>query len=307
MSELPESNSLRNPLVSILLTLVIVLLGFQLVGPMIGMMIAYPFFPGDHLEFAKAMQEPFKHPELKTTILFMQGLGTFFGMIVLPFFILRKQHRSLHQLFSGYWYARPAVIAAIVVIVFMGVNSVVIEWNQNISFPGDEWARRIEKTLAEGTKFLTQFNSLWDLVLVFIVIAIIPSIGEEIVFRGMIQNDFYRATKNIHIAIWVSSILFSAIHVQFFGFFPRLFLGALFGYLYFWSGNLWIAVLAHFVNNGLTVIGLYLYQKGIIDIDLEQTSSTPWQAVLFSAVCTVLLLYAYKTFYNNNPKSDIPD
>jgi membrane protease YdiL (CAAX protease family) len=307
MSELPGSNNLRNPLISILLTLVIVLLGFQLVGPMIGMMIAYPLFPGSHVEFANAMQEPFKHPELKSTILLMQGLGTFFGMIVLPFFILKKQQRSLDQLFSGYMYLRPAIIAAILVVVFMGVNSVVIEWNQNISFPGDEWARQIEKTLAEGTKFLTQFNSAWDLVFVFIIVAILPSIGEEIVFRGMIQNDFYRATKNIHLAIWVSAIMFSAIHVQFFGFFPRLLLGALFGYLYFWSGNLWVAVLAHFVNNGLTVIGLYLNQKGIIDIDLEQTSSTPWQAVLFSAVCTVLLLYAYKSFYNNNPKADIPD
>jgi uncharacterized protein len=307
MSELPGSNNLRNPLVSILVTLVIVLLGFQLVGPMVGMMIAYPLFPGSHVEFADAIEEPFNHPELKPTILLMQGLGTFFGMIVLPYFILRKQQRSLNQLFSGYWYLRPAIIAAILVVVFMGVNSVVIEWNQNISFPGDEWARQIEKTLAEGTKFLTQFNSLWDLAFVFVIVAILPSIGEEIVFRGMIQNDFYRATKNIHIAIWVSAIMFSAIHIQFFGFFPRLLLGALFGYLYFWSGNLWIAVLAHFVNNGLMVIGLYLNQKGIIDIDLEQASSTPWQAVLFSAVCTILLLYAYKSFYNNNPKADIPD
>jgi membrane protease YdiL (CAAX protease family) len=228
-------------------------------------------------------------------------------MIVLPYFLLKKQGRSLEKIFDGYWYSRPVLMVIVLVIVFMGVNSVFIEWNQNISFPGDQWARDIEKSLAEGVKFITQFNSPTDLIFAFVVIAILPAIGEEIVFRGMIQNDFYRATGNIHTAVWVSAILFSAIHIQFFGFVPRMLLGALFGYLYYWSGNLWIAVLAHFVNNGFTVVGLYLYQKGLINVDLENTTSTPWQAVAFSAVCTILLLYSFKTFYNNNPKSDIPD
>jgi uncharacterized protein len=270
-------------------------------------MLAYPFYPGNAMDFAKAMEAPFTHPEFKNSLLLMQGFGTFFGMIVLPYFLLKRQGRSLPEFFQTYWYSRPVILVIILVIVFMGVNSLFIEWNQNLRFPGDEWARKIEETLAEGTKFLTQFDSIWDLVIVFIVIAVVPAIGEEIVFRGMIQNDFYRATGNIHVAIWVSAILFSAIHIQFFGFVPRMLLGALFGYLYYWSGNLWLAVIAHFVNNGFTVIGLYLFQKGIIDVDLEKTSSTPWQAIVFSAVCTVILLYTYKNFYNNNPKSDIPD
>jgi uncharacterized protein len=307
MSDLQENNRLRSPLVSILVTLVAVLIGFQLIGPMIGMIIAYPFYTGTHLDFAKAMGDPFNHPEFKSTLLLMQGFGTFFGMIVLPWFLLRKQKRELSRLFDGPLYSRAILMVVLLVIVFMGVNSFFIEWNQNISFPGDEWARKLEETLAEGTKFITRFNSPSDLIFVFIVIAILPAIGEEIVFRGMIQNDFYRATRNIHVSIWVSAILFSAIHVQFFGFVPRMLLGALFGYLYYWSGNLWLAVLAHFVNNGFTVLGLYLYQRGIIDIDLESTNSTPWQAIAFSALCTVLLLYGYKNFYNNNPKSDIPD
>jgi uncharacterized protein len=307
MRELEQNKTLRDPMISILLTLVVVLLGFQLIGPMIGMMLAYPFYPGSPMDFATALKDPFSHPELKNSFLLMQGFGTFFGMIVLPYFLLQKQGRSLAGLFETYWYSRPVFMVVLLVIVFMGVNSVFIEWNQNIHFPGDEWARRLEDMLAKGTKFLTQFESIWDLVFVFVVIAILPAIGEEIVFRGMIQNDFYRATRNIHVAIWVSAILFSAIHIQFFGFIPRMLLGAMFGYLYYWSGNLWIAVVAHFVNNGFTVIGLYLFRKGIIDVDLESTTSTPWQGVVFSAICTVILLYGYKSFYNNNPKSDIPD
>lgn len=308
MSDLSvNNNGIRHPLVSILLTLLIVMAGFQLIGPMIGMLLGYPLFPGTPAEFTEALQNPFKHPELKNTILLMQAAGTFFGMIVLPYFFLRVQRRSLPDLFDSAWYSRTVIMVVILVIVFMGVNSVFIEWNQNLKFPGDTWFRQIEETLAEGTKFLTRFESPADLIFVFIVIAILPALGEEIVFRGMIQNDLLRATGNIHVSIWIAAILFSAIHIQFFGFVPRMLLGALFGYLYYWSGNLWLAVLAHFVNNGFTVIGLYLYQRGIIDVDLEKTTDTPWQAILFSTVCTVLLLYSFKTFYNNHPKSDIPD
>ena len=307
MSDSRVYNGIRHPILSILLTLLIVMIGFQFIGPLIGVLLSFPFYDGSPVEFAEAMKSPFKHPELKNSILLMQAAGTFFGMIILPYFFLKAQKRWLPDLFPSEWHSRPVIMVIVLVVVFMGVNSVFIEWNQNLEFPGDTWFRDMEKTLAEGTKFLTRFESPQDLIFVFIVIAILPAIGEEIVFRGMIQNDLLRATGNVHASIWVAAILFSAIHVQFFGFVPRMLLGALFGYLYFWSGNLWLAVLAHFVNNGFTVIGLYLYQRGIIDIDLEKTTSTPWQAILFSTAFTVFLLYSFKTFYNNHPKSDIPD
>src|SRR5690606_9164914 len=136
-----------------------------------------------------------------------------------------------------------------------------------------------------------------QMVLAFVVVVVLPAIGEEIVFRGMIQNDFYRATRNAHLSIWITAILFSAIHLQFYGFFPRMFLGALFGYLYFWSGNLWMPVLAHFVNNGFTLISLYLYDKVVIPIVVDNTQPSVWQ-VLFSAVFSAFLMYAFKNFYN---------
>lgn len=308
MSELQEQKPSRKPFLSIVITLLIVLIGFQLVGPLIGMIVAYPFYPGDHLAFAEAIKDPFDHPEFKVTLLVMQGMGTFFGMIILPLFFLRSQQRGLGSLFQGYSYALPFLLVVLVVIVFMGVNSVFIDWNRNISFPGDDWAREIEENLAKGTEYLTNFSSPSDFVLAFVVIAVLPALGEEIVFRGMVQNDLLRATRNPHLAIWVAAILFSAFHVQFFGFVPRMLLGALFGYLYYWSGNLWYPVTAHFVNNGFTIIALYLHQKGLLGFDIEDTSiQTPWQAVVFSALCTGLLLYGFKNFYNHNPKSDIPD
>lgn len=310
MNNSPGQNSiLRIPLVSILVTLFVVLLGFQVVGPLFGMMIAFPLFPGTMQEFSAAASSPFEYPAFKTSLLIMQGCGTIFGMILIPAVLLKNQNRSLNALFRAPFYAQPAFIIAILVIVFMGFNSIIIQWNQEITLPFgiDEWARAMEKKLGDATEFITKFDSITQFILAFLVVAVLPAIGEEIVFRGMIQNDFHRATGNIHVAVWVSAILFSAIHLQFLGFVPRMLLGALFGYLYFWSGNLWLAVLAHFVNNGFLVVALFLYQKGAFPINLEDTSTpVPWPAVLFSAILSAMLLYAYKTFFNHHPKGDIP-
>ncbi len=307
MEEVRPNNVLRTPLISILLTLLIFFLGFQFIGPAIGAVIGIPFYPGSESEYWKALENPLKNPDTKVTLLIMQACGAIIGLILMPYFLLRRQGRKLSDLFETP-HARPSIIVPVLVIVFMGVNAIAIHWNKDIQLPFgvEEWARPLEEKLGELTFFITQYDSQVQMVLAFIVIAVLPALGEEIVFRGMIQNDFYRATRNAHLSIWVSAFLFSAIHLQFYGFFPRMFLGALFGYLYFWSGNLWMPVLAHFVNNGFTLISLYLYEKGAIAVDVENAQPTLWQ-ILFSAGFSAFLLYAYKNFYNNQPKTDIPD
>jgi hypothetical protein len=82
--------------------------------------------------------------------------------------------------------------------------------------------------------------------------------------------------------------------MQFFGFVPRVFLGALFGYLYFWSGNLLVPMFAHFINNAFSVLMIYLHQKALLDIDPVETESAPWPVVLGSAVLTAFLLYYFR-------------
>jgi membrane protease YdiL (CAAX protease family) len=86
--------------------------------------------------------------------------------------------------------------------------------------------------------------------------------------------------------------------MQFMGFVPRVLLGAVLGYLYYWSGNLWVPVLAHFFNNGVQLIGLYLYQKGIITFDIESTDSAPWPVVAGAAMLTIFLLFFIKNYFS---------
>ena len=132
-----------------------------------------------------------------------------------------------------------------------------------------------------------------------VVIAIIPAIGEELVFRGIVQNELLRWTKNAHISIWLAAIVFSTVHLQFYGFLPRVVLGAMFGYLYHWSGNLWLAMFAHFVNNAVQVVALFFYQRGNLQYDVEGTESVPANFIVIGTLLTAGLLYYFYKYFEN--------
>jgi len=138
-----------------------------------------------------------------------------------------------------------------------------------------------------------------------VVIAVIPAIGEELLFRGLIQNQVHSWTKNGHLAVWITGILFSAIHVQFYGFVPRMLLGVLFGYMYLWSGNLLYPMLAHFANNGFQIILLYLYSSKTTDFNIDTAETVPWAVFLTAAlVSTILVLYYKQHFVKNAAGTD---
>ncbi|GAB4018651.1 CPBP family intramembrane metalloprotease [Spirosoma sp. KCTC 42546] len=225
-------------------------------------------------------------------------LGTFFLPALVYWYSI--EHRTWDQ-----FNTRPisAVVGlglvVLIVIAFMPFDGLVIEWNQHLHLPEtlaplEKWMRDQEQKLAGLTKSLTTFKTTGQLLVAIIVIAIIPAIGEETLFRGILQRNFSYWTGNPHVGIWLAAALFSAIHVQFLGFFPRMLLGALFGYLYLWSGNLWVSILAHFVNNGFTVLMVYLHQREMTSVDIESTESVPVLGSLVALVVTTGLLYYFK-------------
>jgi membrane protease YdiL (CAAX protease family) len=295
----------KPPVLNLIVILLMVGLGFVIVGPLVGVLVALPFYNGSLMDLTEAIQPPLENPEIKVPLYIIQGCSTLFGLIIAPALYLQREKKTLRDFFTkpGFnWF--PIVVTVFVMIIFMAVNSVFVEWNAEFNFPDfaqgfENWARSREDSAAELTKFLTDFGSRGELLLAFFVIAVLPAIGEELVFRGLIQQELYRGTKNIHVAIWVSAVLFSAIHFQFFGFVPRLLLGALFGYLYYWSGNLSLAILAHFVNNGVSVLALYLYQQGTFDFDIESSESLPAPVVILSGVITAGLLYGFYKYYKD--------
>jgi membrane protease YdiL (CAAX protease family) len=180
----------------------------------------------------------------------------------------------------------------------------IIQWNQNIHLPAgfedlENWMKSSEDTMSNLTRFLLNFQSPADFAIGLAVIAGMAALGEEIFFRGILQSLFERYIGNSHAAIWIAAAIFSFIHFQFYGFFPRLFLGAFFGYLYVWLRNIWVPILAHFFNNGWTLTMHYMYQQKQIDIDPEQMGTMiPWWSAIISLVLVAFYmkrLHDYKS------------
>jgi len=277
---------------------------------LLGFFIAIPFYDGSIFDLPEKISNPTLYPEIRLPLVIIQGSATLIGLILIPLLYLFSMERinPIIWIRSKDTSALMLLVTGFIVVAFMATNSVIIEWNANFVFPEflkefGVWARERETLAEELTRFFTAFDSFGDFLLGVVVIALLPAIGEELVFRGMLQPELFRATGNHHAAIWISAILFSAFHMQFFGFVPRMLLGALFGYLYVWSGNLLIPMVAHFVNNGFSVLMMYLYQKGTIPIDLEAPEAAPWPMVVgFTAVFVALMFY-FKKFYQTQNQS----
>jgi uncharacterized protein len=139
------------------------------------------------------------------------------------------------------------------------ITGITGEINGEMKLP--EWLAGVEKWIiskeeeANGLiNLLATSETLGLMFLNVLIIAVLPAISEELLFRGVLQRIFYGFFRSPHTAIWATSFLFSFIHLQFYGFVPRLILGLSFGYLYYWSGSLWLPMLAHFVNNAVPVV-----------------------------------------------------
>lgn len=184
---------------------------------------------------------------------------------------------------------RVSMVVVFLILIIPAIN-LLGSLNQQIVLPKalsaiEIWMKDSERLMAKLTEQLLSVHSLSELALNLVVIAVIPALGEELFFRGAIQSVLQQKMRLI-ITIWVTAILFSAIHMQFYGFFPRLLLGAFFGYLLLWSGSLLLPMVAHFTNNAVAVVFFYLKYNGykVIDIDTIGTGSTLWVGVLSTLV-----------------------
>ena len=153
------------------------------------------------------------------------------------------------------------------------------------------------KQMEEDAKLLTEallkMDNIRDLLFNLFLIAIIPAIGEEMFFRGVIQKKLKNILRNPHIAILITSFIFSAIHMQFFGFLPRFFLGIILGYLFYYSGSLWMPIIAHFINNALAVLLMYLPFSKKINTDISQLENAEINMIQATIFLLIVLFFIY--------------
>ncbi|MBJ6145855.1 CPBP family intramembrane metalloprotease [Hymenobacter sp. BT559] len=299
MNGLP-SRSLH-PLLQILLLMGLALAGLCLAS-LLALVLASSVFGLSLAQFGELGTTPERVPHGWAVSMLLQGLslaGLGAGAAVLPL-VLRAPKQPAERYFAPrplrqVWWLGAA---GLLILVSAPMQSALVAWNADAHFPAflrdfEQWARDKENQAAELTKFLTEFTSPARLLVALLVIAVIPAIAEELVFRGVIQRNLVRWFNSKHVGVWLTAALFSAVHLQFFGFVPRFLLGLILGYLYEWSGNILVPMAAHFTQNAFQLLLLYLAQgrhlPSSFDPDANQT--LPWPVVLLSTVLSAALLY----------------
>ena len=162
----------------------------------------------------------------------------------------------------------------------------------------EEWMRDAQEKNDLLMEVMLEMRSSSDILVNILMIVILPAVGEELIFRGIIQKQLSNWLKNPHVAIILTAIFFSAFHLQFLGFIPRLLLGMIFGYFYYYSKNLWTAIAAHFINNGLalTLVVIYGTSEQAIETEKPELSLILFSTIAFSVATAVLFMKRDKLF-----------
>ena len=268
-----------SPFAKIIFTLMLVIIGLlvAVLASLILTMVQY------HADLSKSilLLSDTTNPSLISLLKELQILQSVF-LFIIPAFVAAYffERDSL-----GYFGMKknPGGIIILFTFLIMFACLPLINWmvslNELMKLPAslagmEDWMKSAEDQAARITVSFLDVHSMGGFFVNMIMIAIIPAIGEELLFRGMLQRLFGEGFRNIHIAIFVSAFLFGAIHLQFYGLLPRMMLGVMFGYLYLWTGTLWVPIIAHFVNNGAAVVVSYLSNTGVIHSDYEKFGAT---------------------------------
>ncbi|HUS86931.1 MAG TPA: CPBP family intramembrane glutamic endopeptidase [Bacteroidales bacterium] len=166
----------------------------------------------------------------------------------------------------------------------------------------EEWMIKKEHQANSITGWLIEAEGLWPLTINIIILALLPAFGEEFLFRGIIQQILTRWLNSGHAAVWITSIIFSTVHLQFYGFIPRLILGLIFGYLFLWSSTIWLPLFAHFINNVIPVIGSYLVGWDRLNKEMVDGGPDPGWLILIPAILVLLLMNVTRTLFREKYK-----
>lgn len=291
-----------------LIVIALVVFGTSVIAQFVGILLASLAVGRDFIEVTNILLEKSNtFPQQREILWIVQAFSLLGGLGGGAFLYQSWVARSRFSELSPNTKIDTSALLWVVAIFFFTLPLIaqVMQWNKEINFGiFDKSIRQTEAELELLTQKLTQMHHFGDFLIVLLVIAVIPAFSEEFLFRGLVQNEFLRWFKNPHWAVWVTGAVFSAIHFQFLGFFPRMILGALLGYVYIWSGNILYPMLGHFVNNGVQVLALYLAQKNLIS---EEISKDDYQfpvlvTVLFGMLLVVSLYFFYKKQNANVPK-----
>ncbi|HOF93704.1 MAG TPA: type II CAAX endopeptidase family protein [Bacteroidales bacterium] len=242
-------------------------------------------------------------------LLLMQGLQTLL-VFILPPFLLSYWYGEKNSRFLKLVKAKPVdvLLAMFSILAAVPLVNFLVSWNQDIQFPSflegvEKWMRVAEDNAQRVTELMLQGESWSDLLWQLLVVAVMAGFGEELLFRGTLQS-IISSKGRIQLAIWITAFVFSLIHMQFYGFIPRLLLGAWFGYLLLWSGSIWVPVAAHFANNAISVVFHYAEKNNYLasDPELLGVGENTWQLIPSILLLTACGLFFYLRYRKSTLK-----
>ena len=233
---------------------------------------------------------------------FLQTIATFLLPSILGAWLWSEDHKPfawLRLTKTTHW-THYLLAVGIMLCAMPGIN-LLADLNSRVALPEsldfiEQILKQQEEAAAALTERFLQADNIGVLLINIGLMAFLPALAEEISFRGTLQQIISNNSQ-IHIAIWVTAIVFSAIHMQFYGFIPRMLMGAMFGYIFVWTGSLWVPILMHFTNNGLAVIAYYLIGESEESKNIADTfgaGDTWWVGVISMVITSLGLLIFYR-------------
>jgi len=271
-----------------------VLIGTFIVGNLIGAGLVYAIY--GLKTFMAIAEMNTAVPNFVPAVWILQIAGTTLPILAAPLLFSRFIVNDTQE------YIKPGfkfpLVMLLLVVGIMFASMPLIEFlsnlNQKMVLPHFlKWMRDSEDSAEKLTNALLKMDNIGQMVFNLIFIGLFTAIVEEFMFRGVMQTIFIKWFKNKHAAIWLTAILFSAFHMEFFGFLPRMMLGVLFGYFVVYSGSIWPAVLGHFINNGTDVVLTYLSQHKLIAMSTDDQHVFNTTAYIFSFIIILILFWVY--------------
>lgn len=222
----------------------------------------------------------------------LQTTGIFIIPAILSAFLFSKKPWS----YLCFEKVKFQTILKTFIIVLISLPAINLLASINQLIPMSDWMVEMERKAEAITKAFLLTDSIWAYLVNILMIAILPAVGEELIFRGILQRKLVEFTRSRWIGILLAAALFSAIHMQFQGFIPRFALGVAFGYLLEVTGSIWVPIAAHFFNNAIAATGYMLMGMGAADKRIENIGGITdlWILGLVSLVATSLLIVSIK-------------
>jgi len=296
----------KNFIQSILILLALIIAG-TIVGSILAMFLLEPILGISVLGNTDVLNIYSNNPATPMALKFFQFFQVFFSFIV-PAHLFARFHSNNQS--AEYLQLKSTsnihfILGALMIFLISPLISFLNEINQNISLPAflsslESTFKSLEEKSKIATELFLNVNTTADIVVNFFIVAVLAAVSEELIFRGVLQRLMGTVVRNIHLNILICSVIFSAFHLQFYGFIPRLALGMLLGYSFHFSKSLWVPIMIHFLNNATAVLVDLLYKRNLISLNPNENEYFGYGGLFISIISTITLFWYWTNVYKKS-------